>query len=51
MKLEADPGAWAISDNRLYVFQNRQGMAVFAKDSDGIIAKADANWPSLKDRN
>ena len=51
MKLEADPEAWAISDNRLYVFQNRQGIAVFAKNSAGIIAEADANWPSLKDRN
>jgi hypothetical protein len=27
VKLEADPEAWAISDDRLYVFHNRQGTA------------------------
>ena len=49
MKLEADPEAWAISDGRLYVFQNKQGKAVFSADPAGIIAKADANWPALKE--
>jgi YHS domain-containing protein len=48
-KVEADPEAWAISDGRLFVFQNKQGKAVFSADPAGIIAKADANWPALKE--
>jgi YHS domain-containing protein len=51
MRLEADPESWVISDNRLYVFQNKHGKEVFDADSAGIVAKADANWPALKDRN
>ena len=49
MKLEADPESWAISDSRLYVFGNKQAKAVFAADPAGTIAKADANWPALKE--
>ena len=45
-KFEADPHSWAISNGRLYVFQSEKG--VFAEDAAGIIAKADANWATVK---
>jgi YHS domain-containing protein len=48
VKVEADPEAWAISDGKLYVFSSRNGSALFAKDPAGTIAKADANWTTLK---
>ena len=48
MKLEVDPQSWAISNGRLYVFNGKQGSSLFAEDSAGIIAKADANWAALK---
>lgn len=48
MKSEVDPQSWAISDGRLYVFHGKDGLSLFAEDSAGIIAKADANWAALK---
>lgn len=47
-KFEPDPHSWAISNGRLYVFQSEKGVSVFAEDAAGIIAKADANWATLK---
>jgi YHS domain-containing protein len=51
MKAEAAPQRWAISNGRLYVFYDQEARADFAKDSAGIIAKANANWPALKDQH
>ena len=48
MKLEVDPQSWAISNGRLYVFNGKRGLSLFAEDSAGIIAKADANWAALR---
>ena len=48
VKVEADPEAWVISDGKLYVFASKTGPALFAKDPAGMIAKADANWTTLK---
>jgi len=51
MKTEADPQQWAISNGRLHVFHSQKAHAVFAEDTAGTIAKADANWPAIKDRH
>ena len=48
MKLEVDPHSWAISNGRLYVFAGKEGSSIFAENTVGIIAKADANWAALK---
>ena len=48
VKVEADPEAGVISDGKLYVFASKTGPALFAKDPAGMIAKADANWTTLK---
>ncbi|MFB9265010.1 YHS domain-containing (seleno)protein [Bradyrhizobium erythrophlei] len=48
VKVEADPEAWVISDGKLYVFYSKKGPALFAKDPASMIAKADANWTTLK---
>ena len=48
MKLEVDPQSWTISNGKLYVFAGTKGSSLFAEDSAGTIAKADANWAALK---
>jgi YHS domain-containing protein len=50
MKLEADPEAWAVSNGKLYVFYSKKGSSLFAEDPAGMIAKAQANWTTLKDQ-
>jgi YHS domain-containing protein len=47
-KAEVDPESWAISNGRLYVFHYKRDMQGFASESANIIAKADANWDSVK---
>jgi len=47
-KAEVDPESWAISNGKLYVFHYKTDMAKFATESPDIIAKADANWASVK---
>jgi YHS domain-containing protein len=47
-KATIDPQSWAISNGKLYVFHSNTGLSLFAEDSAGLIAKADANWAALK---
>jgi hypothetical protein len=47
-KAEVDPESWAISNGRLYVFHFKRNMQEFAGASSDIVAKADANWASVK---
>ena len=47
-KATVDPESWAISNGKLYVFNSKRGLALFADDPAGIITKADANWAGLK---
>jgi hypothetical protein len=47
-KAEVDPESWAISNGKLYVFHYKTDMAKFVTESADIIAKADANWASVK---
>ena len=47
-KATVDPASWTISNGKLYVFHSKGGLALFAEDSAGMIAKADAHWATLK---
>ena len=50
-KVTIDPESWAISNGKLYVFNSKRGLALFAEDPAGIISKADANWAGLKSQH
>jgi YHS domain-containing protein len=43
-----DPAAWTIVDGRLYLNYSRSVQRTWARDIPGNIARADANWPSLR---
>jgi YHS domain-containing protein len=47
-KATVDPASWTISNGKLYVFHSKDGLSLFAEDSAGMIAKADAHWATLK---
>jgi hypothetical protein len=44
IKYEADPEAWTIAENRLYVFAAKSGVDVFKEQTGSAIANANANW-------
>jgi hypothetical protein len=46
-KTEPDPEAWAILNDKLFVFEFKERVPNFKKDT-AFIDKADANWPGLK---
>ncbi|MBA3888074.1 MAG: twin-arginine translocation pathway signal protein [Acidobacteria bacterium] len=48
MKLESDPALFAVHNGRAYLFSDAEAKAMFEKDTRGIIAKADANWPKVQ---
>ncbi len=48
-KYEADPQAWQIADGKLYVFGAKDAEQIFQRHPAAIIAKANANWPALRD--
>lgn len=48
-KVDIDPNAWKIVDDRLYVQANERATWVWEKDIPGNISKADAFWPQVKD--
>ncbi len=50
VKYEADPEAWAITDGKLWVFGGKKGEAVFREQTPDIIAKADENWPEVRQK-
>ena len=47
-KSPADPNAWTIIDNKLYLNYNRQVKEMWMKNSATRIEAADKNWPALK---
>lgn len=49
-KLDVDPEAWKVVEGRLYLNLNKKVQASWLEDVPGNIARADTNWPSLKDR-
>lgn len=49
-KAPTDPAAWTIVDGKLYLNYNPAVKKIWAKDISGHIAKAEKNWPLLKDK-
>ena len=43
----ADPMAWRIVDDRLYVNYNKSVQGLWEQDIPGHIAKANGNWPAV----
>jgi YHS domain-containing protein len=50
-KYEADPQAWQIADGKLYVFGAKDVAGYFREHTASVIAKANANWPTLRSQN
>jgi YHS domain-containing protein len=50
-KYEADPQAWQIADGKLYVFGAKDIAGYFREHTASVVAKADANWPTLRSQN
>lgn len=48
MKLPSDPKLFAVRDGRTHLFSDAKAKAMFKKDPKGVVAKADANWPKVK---
>lgn len=44
-----DPEAWRIVDDKLYLNLNKQVQQLWLQDIQGFIAKADANWPKIRE--
>ena len=42
-----DPEAWTVHKGKLYVNLSTSVRNLWAKDTDGNIAKGDANWPGI----
>lgn len=49
-KLDVDPSQFVVHNNKLYLNVNADVFTIFNKDLDGNIAKANSNWPVLKDK-
>ncbi len=46
---DIDPNSWKIVNGKLYLNYNAEAQQLWAKDIPGNIAKANQNWPKLKD--
>ena len=49
-KVKVDPEAFTVVDGRLYLNYDKGVQGRWLKDIPGYVAKADANWPGLKDQ-
>ena len=47
-RTEPDPEAWIIVNDKLFVFEFKERVPDFRKDIDGVAARANANWPTLR---
>lgn len=50
-KADTDPDAFTIVDGKLYLNYNQAVRSQWQKDVPGHVAKADANWPSVKEQS
>lgn len=48
-KLDVDPTQFRVVDGKLYLNVNADVFKKWSEDVPGNVAKADANWPSIKD--
>lgn len=49
-KVKVDPEAFRVVDGRLYLNYDKGVQKEWLKDIPGYLAKADKNWPDLKDK-
>jgi YHS domain-containing protein len=49
-KVDANPETGKVVGGKLYVNYNEEARAIFDKDTPGTIAKAEKNWPKVKDK-
>jgi YHS domain-containing protein len=49
-KLDVAPDVWRIVDGKLYLNVNRDVAVKMNEDFSGNLAKAEANWPAIKDK-
>lgn len=49
-KLDGDPLLWRIEDGKLYLNVQKAVQTRFLEDIKGNVAKANANWPTLKSK-
>lgn len=49
-KLDVDPQLWRVVDGKLYLNVHKGAQSRWLEDVKGNLAKADKNWPSLKDK-
>lgn len=47
---DIDPEAWKIVNGKLYLNLSQSVAKIWSKDIPGYIAKADKNWPTLRDK-
>ena len=50
-KFDGDPRFWSVIDGKLYLNLNEEIAKKFNEDQRGAIAKADAAWPKIKDKD
>jgi YHS domain-containing protein len=48
MKVESKPTLFAVHEGKTYLFSSDEAKATFEKDKAGVIAKANTNWPKVK---
>ncbi len=49
-KLDVDPTQYVVHNGKLYLNVNADVFKMFSQDIPGNVAKADANWPAIKDK-
>lgn len=49
-KVDVDPLTGKVVNGKLYLNNSAKALQIFDKDTTGIIGKAEANWPEVKDK-
>lgn len=49
-KVKVDPEAWHIVDGKLYLNYDKRTQRKWLEDIPGYVAKAERNWPGLRDK-
>jgi len=49
-KLDVNPKLWRVVDGKLYLNVHKEAQSRWLEDVKGNLAKADKNWPRLKDK-
>jgi YHS domain-containing protein len=49
-KVDVDPNTGKVVNGKLYLNNNQKALEIFNQDQEGTIARAQSNWPSVKDK-